>query len=434
MRCGRLPLGGVAFGDLSAHPRARTGGGGRHADVPVHRPRAGRAAQPRLSPLRLPDVSILVPADWLAAVPDQSFLGDSRSAYGVADIPDRPTAGMPEDRQRGGGSGHGLRPYLLVAGHHCGGLHTALRHSRGSVACAACLGSYRPTRILFSWLWRLFAAGLGNHTTIVGFAPGIALYALLTHRQFVLRARTLAITTLILFAGLLQYGFIIVRSRQPGAYVESRATTIGELVGVMSGRQFSDRLFAFEWRQVISDRLPWLIGRILAPELTYPGWRWRIVGAAWLLRHRLADGLLIFLGGLARRWVRAELFGRRYARISDPDNLRALGGCRQSARSRRRDSWSDRRWCRHGCGHRRCWCCRPGSWLAISRMTDRSRDTAAAVTFDRLFDAVPDRSAFVHEDFLVDRMVMFKLLGDGSAGRRHIELAPRNANVLQKAT
>ena len=29
-------------------------------------------------------------------------------------------------------------------------------------------------------------------------------------------------------------------------------------------------------------------------------------------------------------------------------------------------------------------------------------------------------------------MVMFKLLGDRSAGGRHIEMAPRNVNVLRK--
>src|SRR5687767_1438380 len=41
----------------------------------------------------------------------------------------------------------------------------------------------------------LFAAGLGNHTTIVGFAPGMAIYGLLTSRRFALQARTMIITT-----------------------------------------------------------------------------------------------------------------------------------------------------------------------------------------------------------------------------------------------
>ena len=65
-------------------------------------------------------------------------------------------------------------------------------------------------------------------------------------------------------------------------------------------------------------------------------------------------------------------------------------------------------------------------------MTDRSGDTSAAVTFDGLFNAVPDRSELVHEDFLVDRMVMFKLLGEGAAGSRRIDMAPRNVNAIEK--
>jgi Protein O-mannosyl-transferase TMEM260-like len=278
----------------------------------------------------------------------------------------------------------------------------------------------------------LFAAGLGNHTTIVGFAPGIALYALLTHRQFVLRARTLAITTLILLAGLLQYGFVIVRSRQPGAYVESRATTVGELFGVVSGRQFSDRLFVFEWREVISDRLPWLVGRILAPELTFAGLALGILGAAWLLRHRLADAILILLGGFA-----AAGFALNYSVSDTPVFLipttfvlwvAAAVGTEQSARFVER-----RRGAAMAVAIAITMLVLPAWQLARNfAVTDRSHDTAAAVTLDSLFEAVPDRSALVHEDFLVDRMVTYKLIGDGSAKGRQIKLVPRNANVLKK--
>jgi hypothetical protein len=54
------------------------------------------------------------------------------------------------------------------------------------------------------------------------------------------------------------------------------------------------------------------------------------------------------------------------------------------------------------------------AWLVATNfeVTDRSGDTTAGVTFDRLFEALPDRTAIVREDFLVDRMVMFKLIGD----------------------
>src|SRR5690606_5606763 len=64
-------------------------------------------------------------------------------------------------------------------------------------------------------------------------------------------------------------------------------------------------------------------------------------------------------------------------------------------------------------------------------MTDRSHDTHAAVVFDRLFDALPDRAAFVHEDFLVDRMVMFKTLGDPPAHGPAVDITGRGADAVR---
>ena len=55
----------------------------------------------------------------------------------------------------------------------------------------------------------------------------------------------------------------------------------GELLDVMLGRQFSDRLFAFEWQTVMRDRLPSLVEHVLAPGADDPrpgaGCRWRRV-------------------------------------------------------------------------------------------------------------------------------------------------------------
>ena len=108
-----------------------------------------------------------------------------------------------------------------------------------------------------------------------------------------MRLRTLAATAAVLAAGILQYAFILIRSHQPGTYVESRATTPGELLDVMLGRQFSDRLFAFGWQTVLRDRLPSLVEHVIVAELTIPG---AVAGRSrrrWLLRHRLAEGLLL---------------------------------------------------------------------------------------------------------------------------------------------
>ena len=277
----------------------------------------------------------------------------------------------------------------------------------------------------------LFAAGLGNHTTIVGLAPGMALYCVMTNRPFVTRARTMLVTALILVGGLLQYGFIIVRSHQADAYVESRAATVGELVGVVFGRQFGNRLFAFDFRSVLVDRLPLLIGRLLVPELTLAGFALALIGAAWLFRRRLPEALLIGLGGMAvfgftlnysvvdahvfliptifMLWIAAAVGAEQVARMGGRYRQAAATAVATAAIAL------------------------PAWHLAGNFATaDRSRSTGAATTFDRLFDVIPDRSVLVREDFLVDRMVMYKLLGDRAAGDRRIELVGRNANALRK--
>jgi hypothetical protein len=269
----------------------------------------------------------------------------------------------------------------------------------------------------------LFAAGLGHHITIVGFLPGVAAYALLVDRRFVLRARTLASTAAILSAGLLQYGFVLIRSRQTGVYLESRAGSLGELAGVMGGAQFSDRLFVFDWQTVLFERLPWIAGRILTPELTPVGMALALAGAVVLLRRRMPEGVLLLSGGCA-----IVGFAANYSVIDIPVFLIPAGLVL---------------WVLVAVGADRLLRAAPPppvlvwtltavllglpAWLLATNyaITDRSRDTGAAVAFDRLFEALPGHVAFVHEDFLVDRMVMFKVLGDESVGDRSVSITAR---------
>ena len=133
---------------------------------------------------------------------------------------------------------------------------------------------------------------------IVGFAPGVLAFAWLTDRAFVLRWRTLAGSAAILAAGLLQYTFVLVRSGQPDAYVESRATTFGELVNVMLGQQFRDRLFAFEGGEVWA-RMVALARNVAWPELTLAGLCLAGVGVVWLMRRGRAEAALLLSGAIA---------------------------------------------------------------------------------------------------------------------------------------
>ena len=94
-----------------------------------------------------------------------------------------------------------------------------------------------------------------------------------------LRARTLVTSAAILALGLLPYALILVRSRDPQAYVESRATTLDELARVVLGRQFQDRLFGDDWRALASAQAPLLWERVFAGDLTWAGLAFAAIGA-----------------------------------------------------------------------------------------------------------------------------------------------------------
>lgn len=268
----------------------------------------------------------------------------------------------------------------------------------------------------------LFSIGLGNHVTIVGFAPSIAVYAVLTDRGFATRLRTMVVATVLVLVGLLQYGFIILRSHQPGAYLESQAKTISALLDVMRGKQFGQMLFAFDWKTVVTERFAWLLGRVLVPELTLPGFMLALVGAAIMVRRQTAHGLMLMLGcisilGFALNfstrdvqvfvipailvfWITAAVGVEQVTRLVAGRAPRA--GSILAAVSLAVPTWS---------------------LVHNFAANDLSQRIETQVYVDRLFERVPDRTVFVREDFLVDRMLSYKLLGENAANGREIMLA-----------
>jgi hypothetical protein len=275
----------------------------------------------------------------------------------------------------------------------------------------------------------LFAAGLGNHTTIVGFAPGIALFVLLVDRRFVLRLRTLATTAAILTLGLLQYLFILVRSNQPGAYVESAAPTPQKLVRVMLGGQFQDRLFAFGWHTLLTERVPRFIQTIFVPDMTWIGLTLAVAGACWLLWRRTSAALLLIGGGAA-----VLVFALNYSVIDTPVFLipsLLVAWLLAGVGAERIASWlSAHPWTGAATT---ALCMTIPAWLLATNFasSDRSRDTSVEMTLDRLFDALPNLASIVHEDFITDRMVMAELLGDKASGRQ-FELASSDSTELAR--
>ena len=64
---------------------------------------------------------------------------------------------------------------------------------------------------------------------------------------------------------------------------------------------------------------------------------------------------------------------------------------------------------------------------------DLSHSRADMRFFDALFDRLPERSALLHEDFLIDRMVYYKVLGErATEGRDVLALAPAERSAVER--
>jgi hypothetical protein len=276
------------------------------------------------------------------------------------------------------------------------------------------------------------AVGLGHHTTIGAFAPALALHAILVDRRFALRLRTIATSAGICVLGLLPYAYILIRSRDPQAYVESPATTLGGLIQVVLGRQFRERLFTDSWTTLATERVPALVSSVLRPDLTIGGLVLAAVGAAWLLRRRPASaGLLLTPAAIV------TLFVAGYAVVDQPVFLLPVVLCGWLLAATGLDRAVASLVPLIAGPRLRAAAAVVAGLLALALpirlaadhgpRVDRSGDRSDARHIERLVAALPARAAIAGGDFIADRMVHYELLGrDGAAGRA-VALAPRDA-------
>lgn len=298
-------------------------------------------------------------------------------------------------------------------------LHSALRWE----------SSRRPRHFYAAVGW--LALGLGHHLTIAAFAPALAAYALIVDRRFALRLRTMASVAAICLLGFLPYAYVLIRSRDPHAYVESPATTLDGLVQVVLGGQFRDRLFTDPWTAVVTQRIPALVTQVLQPDLTLAGLVLASIGVAWLLRRRPADAVLL-LGGSAI--VTAFVAG--YAVVDQAVFLLPVVLCLWLLAATGLERLAAL--IRAGPNPR----LRRAGVVAVSALAaalpiglaaytgprvDRSGDRADARHIERLVAALPARAVIAGGDFIADRMVHYELLGRDAAAGRAIALAPRDA-------
>ena len=139
-----------------------------------------------------------------------------------------------------------------------------------------------------------FALGLGNHLTIIGIVPAFATYVL-TRGRPVWSIRTVGACALLLAVGIAQYGLILVRTREPAPYVESRAETMADLFRVVTAERDADMRFAFGPAVLLTEHLPPLVS-LIAREFGIAGTIAFLIGATAAFRR--ADAALV-LGAAA---------------------------------------------------------------------------------------------------------------------------------------
>ena len=153
----------------------------------------------------------------------------------------------------------------------------------------------------------VFAAGLGNHLTIVGLLPAALIYGIARDRS-VLRPRVLATAAVIGAIGVAQYGFIALRTIQGAPYLEARATTIRGVYDVIIARDVSWARFYQAADKVVGIEVPMLLEglRVHMGTVTVILVVIGIAIAAW---RRNWDALLVAGGAAGTLAMIANLWG-----------------------------------------------------------------------------------------------------------------------------
>ncbi|HET7696104.1 MAG TPA: DUF2723 domain-containing protein [Vicinamibacterales bacterium] len=141
-----------------------------------------------------------------------------------------------------------------------------------------------------------FAFGLGNHLTIVGVVPAFAAYAL-TRGYRIWSIRTVGACAVLLALGAGQYGLIVARTRQEAPYVEVRATSASDLLGVVTAERFADQRFAFGPAVLLTEHLP-AVSALIAREFGAAGTIGFAIGAIGIVRSANAALVLGAAAGM----------------------------------------------------------------------------------------------------------------------------------------
>jgi len=271
------------------------------------------------------------------------------------------------------------------------------------------------------------ALALGNHLTILAVAPAAILFTLLVDWRRVVRPRALVVNLAIGAAGLAQYLYIIVRTRQHAGFLEARAANLAELLPIVAARRFSDDVFTFSWTTLIGERVPDLLRHTLGELgwfgaafviaglvlLTCRGWRRSVLvaggaaGAFYLALNVSADVKGFLMPVFTLLWPAAAL------------GIDALAACF------RRFHYAPA-----GVAAVAAVLLPAGLVRANFGANDLSDRTATADYFNAIFAGLPPRTAFVAEDYTTDAIVTYEWIVHPDANRKVHRAVPPDPNLI----
>lgn len=293
----------------------------------------------------------------------------------------------------------------------------ALQSLLVSLALVAIL-DWRGTGRAGPFYFAVAAASLAaaNHTSVALAVPALVAYALATDARFALRPRTLAFSAAIVAGGLSIYLYVIWRTLAGAPYLDSQARSLGELAGVVTGRQFwsafgeagGTTLAAFERLQVELTR-PGLAGAVAGLALlAWRGWREAVLlgflAACYLSMpfwYPAADWQYMAGAAFVACWLACAvtlqaianvLFRRLPRRVAAAACVLLVAAI--PARLFQRN-------------------------LAANNL---GGSTHASVYFRALFDELPDRVALVGDDYVSLSLARYMLLAEGKAAGRDVRL------------
>jgi transmembrane protein TMEM260 (protein O-mannosyltransferase) len=296
------------------------------------------------------------------------------------------------------------------------------------VLCALGWHTNRRDRDLYLMV-AIFALSLGNHLTAAAVAPALIALVLLTDRRAI-RARTILVSTVIVIAGLCQYGFILLRTAQNAPYLEARASNLGELFAVMRASRFSNEIFAFSIRQLIVERIPEL-WHLAVGEFTPIGILVALTGIAALIVNRITIGVLLIVGAAGILFLTLNVGATDAEGFLIPAFVLIwiVAGIGLGWLSRLGGAVV-----KHGASAAMVVALvLPMLQLARNyRVNDHHRRTYEIQYFDALFDRLEAHAAFVTESYAVDQLVLYKLAGEHADRGRTIGLITRDVETVRQ--